>query len=217
MRLCAQLFLVVAIFSANPLFAQSIESQYDWVLKRDRSAVKVYTAKVTGSKYRAVRARMLVDGRIESLVGLVKDLENCSKWAVMCKSARLEKRISSSEAHIYTLNNLPFPVRDRDVFSHVSWQVDVRTGAISVNSRALANYMPKTRGVVRVNDAVSQWVFTPQKSGQVLVESFAHVDPNGPIPAWLVNRLMISSPFKTMLRMREEIEAGAYADYQLDF
>jgi len=96
MRLCAQLFLVVAIFSANLLFAQSIESQYDWVLKRDRSAVKVYTAKVTGSKYRAVRARMLVDGRIESLVGLVKDLENCSKWAVMCKSARLEKRNTHS-------------------------------------------------------------------------------------------------------------------------
>lgn len=216
-RLLAVIIVFFSVAWASPSFAQLLSDEYDWLLKRDRSGIKVYTAAVEGSKYRAVSATMVVEGRVESLVGLVMDLANCPNWAALCKLAQLESKTSSTEAYVYTLNDLPFPVRDRDVFSHVIWQFVPSTGAIRMRSRALNNYKPRNKGIVRVTDAVSEWVFTPQKYDKVLVQSFVHVDPNGPIPAWIVNRLVVGSPFKTMLRMREIVEAGGYAGYQLNF
>lgn len=205
------------LLHATPSAAQLLAGQYDWVLKRDRSEIKIYTAKVDDSKYRAVSGSMLVDGTVESLVGLVMDLASCQKWAAMCKSAQLDRRVSATEFFIYTVNDLPFPLRDRDAFSQVVWSRDFSTGIVRMKSYALSDYKSKVKGAVRITNAKSEWVFTPQSSGQVLVQSFVHVDPNGPVPAWIVNGLIVGSPYKTMRQMREIIEAGGYADYQPNF
>jgi len=214
--------LSVLYFLSLGLSAQPFDDELKWNLRRDRSGIKIFTAKVEGSKFRAVSASMMVDGKVESLVELVSDLENCPNWAAMCKRASLEKRISPAESYVHTVNDLPFPVRDRDVLAHVRWQRDSATGTVTMSSQAVSGdglevSLPKVKGVVRVTKANTGWFFTPQGDGTVLVQSFAHVDPNGPIPAWIVNRLLIGSPFKTMKRMREIIEQGGYADAQLAF
>jgi len=145
------------------------------------------------------------------------DLKNCQNWVAMCKLARTEKRISVTQSYVYTVNDLPFPVRDRDMLNHVIWRKDPETGAVSMDSRATKGLIPKKGYIVRINEAVSQWYFTPQDNGIVLVESFAHVNPNGPVPAWVLNRLLVGTPYRSMKRIREIIKAGGYADAQHDF
>ena len=188
-----------------------------WSLKKHKRGIQIFTAKVPNSKYVAVLSVVTVSASPASLAALVMDLDNCPKWAAMCKKARVQRWISDSELIIYSLNDAPFPVRDRDVIAKVNWLFDVESQKISMLSQAIDSPLNIKKKVVRVNQAVSEWHFTPQENGQTLVENFAHIDPNGALPAWIINALIIDSPYKTLKRMRRIAESGEYDDVNLPF
>ena len=85
-----------------------------------------------------------------------------------------------------------------------------------MTSTATAGGTAKTKAV-RIENAVSQWHFTPNGDGTTKVENFAHIDPNGPTPAWISNLMLVSAPYKSMSKMREIVESGRYADSKISF
>lgn len=207
--LCLNPFL-----SFNAL-AQETGVEYNWEEKRNRDGIVIYTSKVEGSPFKAVRGVMTVTGKVESLVALVEDLPACPDWAAMCKEARLISRDSPTRTHIYVYNDIPFPVSDRDVYALTEWEVK-DNGTVSMTSSAQPGGVEETRAV-RLVDAITQWHFTDQGDGTVQVENYAHIDPNGPTPAWITNMLLVDSPFDSMTNMRKLIESGAYADAKVAF
>lgn len=213
-RVFVQLSLTFLV-SAN-VFAQVDGVEYNWVLKRDKTGIKIFTSSVKGSKYKAIRAEMQVDASVNSLVGLVFDSPSCSKWADLCKEERLLETVSPSEHYMYVYNDIPFPVKDRDVVAHVVWEYDEIKKKATMTSIASSGRLDKTKAV-RIEKAVANWHFTALGNGKTLVENFAHIDPNGPTPAWLTNLLLVDSPFKTLKRMRKIVESGKYDDYQPGF
>ncbi len=207
-------FLVLMVSTSS--LAQVAGVDYQWKEKHHENGIQIYTSKVAGSKHKALRAVMTVKGKLNSLVALVQDNEACPKWADLCKESRIHEKVSDTENYIYSYNNLPFPVSDRDVLAHVIWQQNPISKKVSMTSIASKGRLAKTKAV-RIENAVSNWHFTPQGDGNVLVESFAHIDPNGPTPAWLSNMLLVKSPIKTMQNMRRIIEQGDYADAKASF
>ena len=189
---------------------------YDWEDQRDKKGIVIQTSSVAGSDFKAVRGEMSVKASVSSLVALVEDLASCPDWAALCKEARVEKRVSETESYAYVYNDIPFPVSDRDVYTHVVWVLDPDTNKVSMTSTATAGGTPET-GAVRIQNAVSQWHFTPNNDGTTKVENFAHINPNGPTPAWITNMMLVDSPFKSMQKMREIVEAGSYADVKIPF
>ena len=189
---------------------------YGWEEQRDKKGIVIETSSVAGSPFKAVRGEMSVKASVSSLVALVQDLESCPDWAALCKEARVEKTVSDTETYAYIYNDIPFPVSDRDVYAHVIWVQDPESKKVSMTSTATAGGTPET-GAVRIQNAVSQWHFTPNNDGTTKVENFAHIDPNGPTPAWITNMMLVDSPFKSMQKMREIVEAGTYADVKIAF
>lgn len=206
---------VVAQESIETLSYQT--SSLDWSLKKSKRGIQIYTSKVAGSKYVAVLSVMTVDAPVENLVALLVDFEYCSKWAAMCKEAKVLNAISATESIVYSLNDAPFPVRDRDVVAKVNWAVSHNPHKVSMYSRAISSSENLKKGVVRVNQALSEWHFTAQKNGQTLVENFAHIDPNGALPAWVINLLVIDSPFKSFKNMRRTVESDRYRNSVIPF
>lgn len=210
----ACLIIMLLPFTA---FAQLEGVSYDWKEKRNKKGIMIATSSVEGSPFKAVRGEMIVKGSVSALVALVEDLAACPKWAAMCKEGRVEKRISGSESYAYIYNDIPFPVKDRDVYTHVVWTRAADTKRVSMTSTATLGGTAKTKKAVRIENAVSQWHFTPQGDGTTLVENFGHIDPNGPTPAWISNLMLVDSPYKSMKKMRELIESGEYADAEVAF
>lgn len=207
----SNLFFIVVLMSPFVASAQLDGVSYDWKEQKNKQGVSISTSSVEGSSFKAVRGEMTIKGSVASLFALVEDTSACADWAAMCKEARLEKRVSVSESYIYVYNDIPFPVSDRDVYTHVVWTRDPATKRVSMTSTAAQGGSAKTKAV-RIENAVSQWHFTPNADGTIKVENFAHIDPNGPTPAWITNMMLVDAPYKTMLKMREIIESGAYAD-----
>lgn len=206
-----QWFVLLVLLMPLTATAQLSGVDYEWTEKKNSDAIQIYTSPVAGSAFKAVRGEMVVKASVSSLVALVDDLPVCADWADLCRESRLEKRISAIETYVYVYNDIPFPVSDRDVYAHVVWSKDAASGRVTMTSKATAGGTPETKAV-RISNAVSQWHFTPINETSTKVESFAHIDPNGPTPAWLTNLMLVSSPFKTMTRMREIVESGQYAE-----
>lgn len=196
--------------------ASSWESNLVWKLRRDRDGIQVYTAKVPGSKYKAVFATVRVKSDINTMLGLMLDLPRCSRWISMCKQVRIEKQLSDTESLMYSYNDVPFPASDRDVYSKVTWSMD-ESGSITMQSIAMDTEKPKVRRAVRVTDAISKWRFIPEGDEYTLVENYVHADPNGAVPGWLANMLIVNAPFNTLKKMRTLLESGEYDDAEVDW
>ncbi len=208
-----------AALTANPElspFADDASNQ--WQQERDRNGISVHTKSVEGSPYRAVKAVMRVNASLSELVALVQDSTACKDWAAHCKSSEIVAQQSPTEMLVYTLNDLPWPVANRDAVTRVVWQQDPETLTVTMSAKIVAEEsVPKKKGAVRLQQGVTSWEFAPAGEGQVQVISKAHIDPEGATPAWLTNQLLVGAPFDTMAAMRKLVESGAYAQAKVGF
>jgi len=187
----------------------------DWEVQRHRDDIKVYTREVPDSKYKEVRAVMRMQTPLMPLVGLVMDTDACPELAELCKEAYVVEQESESELYIYSYNDIPFPATDRDAVTRVNWTQDdayvVRMEAVTVEGM-----VPATKAV-RVLKGVTSWEFKPVGGGEVEITTRAHIDPGGPIPAFITNMLLVDTPFKTLKNMRRIIHEGRYQDAMFSF
>lgn len=209
-----KLGFVLALIGSYPLAAQA----QAWELRRDKDGIQVHTRAVEGSPYDAVRtSTRMSDVRLSALVALIEDAEACPDWADSCAESYLFERISDTESLIYTHNDMPFPVKDRDVLAEVKWSQDPVTFEVEMQSRATVGKMEEVRGRLRLTQAQARWDFTPQADGSVLVSNEAHINPGSALPGWVTNMLLIDAPFETMKSFVSEVRNPKYVDAQLSF
>jgi len=189
----------------------------DWVLERNSDGIQVFTQNVKDSPFDAVRAVMVVEAKLNALVGLVRDAAACPEWAELCKESRNYEVVSEQELYVYSYNDIPWPVKDRDALTHVVWNQDPETLAVTMTAVATRDLLPVTKGAVRIVNAKTRWIFTPTENGNVEVISEAHIDPNGPTPAWITNLLLVETPFKTLQGMRRLVQTGRYDESEFSF
>ena len=209
-------YYLLTVFVLLPGLAFGAES--DWELKRDREGIQVYTRNVEGSPYDAVRSVTEIDGvRLSAMVALIVDAEACPDWADRCDESYLVEQISETESLVYTNNDMPFPVKDRDVLAHVIWQQDAESLTVTMRSSATTDKMEEVDGRLRLTQANASWVFEPLDGDRVRVVNEAHIDPGSALPGWVTNMLLVDTPFETMKAFVAEVVAPKYRDAEVTF
>lgn len=199
-----------------PSLANSAEPAEEWQLRRDKDGIQVYTRAVEGSANKEVRSEMIVPNPLNELVGLVVDTEACPDWAALCKESFVAESVSPREAFIYTYNDLPWPVTDRDAVGHVKWAMH-EDGSVTMHVDIVAGKVPEKKRIIRLSYGKTSWTFRPNAEGGTDVNSYAHLDPGGAVPSWLTNILLVDSPFDTMRDMRSIVASGKYQGTSIDF
>ncbi len=202
-------FLILLMMSWCTASVSATTEDNGWELKRQQEGISVFTRKVDGSKHRAIRAEMVIPQSPRAAAALVRDTKACSRWAALCKESYVFDRVSSSEAYVYTYNDVPWPVKDRDALAHVIWHRDETSGAISMVATATDGLMEPTKAV-RIVNGVTRWWFIPTTEDDTRVVTEAHIDPAGPTPAWITNLLLVDSPYQTLFNMRDVLASGEY-------
>ena len=160
---------------------------------------------------------MTITASLGELVALVRDAAACMDWAALCAKAELVEILSETEGYVYTLNDLPWPISDRDVVAHVLWSQSPTDLAVTMSATVVSGKLPIEEGVVRLSYGVVSWQFIPVGMGKIEIVSHAHLDPGGVTPAWLTNRLLVDSPFDTMVGMREMTNVDRYKNSSFEF
>lgn len=209
---------VAVLLSVSSVSMAQAPADTDWEIKKDQDGIQIYTRSVAGSRFKAVRSVMMSDFRLASVVALIRDNSACTRWADLCKESRVLEEISETESLAYNLNDIPWPVKDRDAITRVVWEADAQTGAVRMTATAIeSDLVPASKKAVRLKNAVTKWILTPQEDGRLEIANEGHIDPSGPTPAWMTNLLLVDSPFKTMKSLRLEMSEDRYTDSNFDF
>ncbi len=108
------LTILLSIFIAFPMYSQG-----EWELRKEKEGIKVYTRDVEGSKIQEYKAVAIVDGKLSSVIAVMKDIENYPDFLKNLIETRLIEANDTFQLH-YLINKTPWPVTNRDgVFSSV--------------------------------------------------------------------------------------------------
>lgn len=212
--------LSLSMFSVN----QATAEQGEWKSSKEKNGIKTFSKKIAGSKYKAIKGETTLAIPVAKLVAVINDADACAEWADLCKKSVVIKQVSNAEAYVYTLNDMPWPVKDREVTAHLIWSKNEQ-GSVTMISEAVIEIpsedsnksVEKTKGVVRIETANARWDFTPLSDNKTLTQFEIHMNPNGKIPGWLLNRLVLDSPFTTFKSLAAQASKEKYNNAVLPF
>lgn len=214
-RICSARLIVgflLAIFSIGVL-----AEPYSWKLEKDDEGIKIYTATIDGSDFRAFRASMTVTATLNQVVAMHVDPDTVSEWLYDCKKSELIKKVKENEYYIYYVSDAPWPVQDRDYVLHSTITQNPDNHIVTINFDAVTDYMETSDECVRMAKVAGYWRFEPKSGGKVYIEYQVHADPNGAIPAWLANSAVVEQPFETMKTIRVQMLKQKYVEADVAF
>lgn len=213
MRLITQIILILLCLQVLNVNA----NETAWRLEKDNNGIQIYTRPVAGSEYREIRAVATIQGRVSSIVALLQDMSYWPKLNKIISSAELYQQLDGNESQLYFQMDMPWPVTDRDVLYHRTVLQNDEDKSVTLTDRAIAGILPNKDGKVRVVESVQKWSLTPNDQGGVRVTWVTHTDPNGPLPARVINWLSVGPPHDSMSVLQAAIEGGEFADVKLEY
>lgn len=183
--------LIYCFFTLYPLFGFG----EGWVHITTKNDIDIYSKLLPNSPIKALRAEGLVNGRIEDIVAILRDVASAKEWVPNLVDRSYVQNISDTEAVLYDVNDLPWPVTDRDSVVHhkLSISEDQKSLILNFNSTEHEN-APKGKKYIRAIISKGEIVFTP-KANKTYVRVTILVDPMGEIPKFVVNLVQVNMPY----------------------
>lgn len=200
------LVIVLLVVTSQASADQGQDLDSGWTLRRESAELKILTRDIIGSDLKAVRIETTLAAQLDEVATLLIQPLRRRDWDEMCKSVKI---LSTSEhtTRAYYHYDMPWPVHDRDIIL----QTDVhREGeSLVINSNAISDAYAPDPERVRVSEAWYHWQLSPAANGNTAVIAEMFMDPAGPIPAWLLNRLALTQPVKTIERLNQVLKLEA--------
>ena len=192
------------VWVLNALLCGSVSAaaDYPWELQKDEEGITVYTRKVEGSPVLEFRGETIIDVPVEKAAAFYEQENRITEWFHRAKESRLIKKVSDTESLVYFAADLPWPFFDRDGIYQRMRSVDPATGAVIYELHSAPDDYPPQKRRVRIVYLDAEWRFTPLPDGRTQVNCRTHTAPGGYIPPALLNRFVISLPFKTLHNLR---------------
>jgi ribosome-associated toxin RatA of RatAB toxin-antitoxin module len=181
-----------------------------WDLAKKQDGITVYTRSVKGSGFKEYKAIANIRASLSSMVAIVEDIEAYPSWIHTCKEGKLLKRINEKETYNYTINDAPWPVKDRDAAVHNKISQNPEDRVVTIEIKGIPDYIPEKPGLQRVKKIDGFWRFTPLGNDTVEVVYQVHSEPGGNLPSWLVNSIVVDQPFYTLVNMQKMVTQPKY-------
>jgi hypothetical protein len=183
-----------------------------WHLEKDdaKKDIQVFTREIPGSELKEFRGVTHIKAPVSAFVALLKDPEQATSWMHNVKKFDVMETRSDLENIVYTVNDTPWPVTNRDVYIRSVFSQDPSTFAVTVTLTGLADYKPKNDNFIRMPALTGAWTFTPQQNGIVEVSYQVHANPGGSLPNWLVNAIVVDTPYNTLNNLQKKVDNVKY-------
>lgn len=206
----------------------SAQAQGDgWALKVEdpQNQISVYYRTHTSGNIE-FRGITFIETSLSSLVACLQDVDSMPKWVYNLKSAKVLKKVSDVEAYTYTINSTPFPFSSRDSIVHTIIKQDPKSYQVTIRGKAVPDYLPEQKNLVRLTAVNSFWQFTPISTGKTKIVFQGFGEPGGNIPAsvsrssvfrWASEKLLWKLPMETLKNLHIHIRHEEYQRAALPF
>lgn len=178
-----------------------------WRSDKHQDGIQVFSREVDGSSTRAIKAEVDINAAFDKTVALLLDASQRPRWDEICAEATVHTQLSDNEDIIYVVNDLPWPVSDRDMVLRRQWSVTTDQSRAEINARIEDGLLPNVAGRIRVKQAKGVWTVVRTGKSSVRVSTVIHAEAGGPIPGWLMNTLSVQGPYKALYNIRHILES----------
>jgi len=108
--------MIVLVVSMAFFTATNAHSS-EWDLRKDKSAIQVYTKKVEHSDHFSFKGTSRISTNIQSLVNLMRDMSVMDQWLATCREPVVIEEPDTVSRLIHMKNDSPFSlaISDRDI------------------------------------------------------------------------------------------------------
>jgi len=208
---CALLVFAVAASARAEL---PNETDEEWTLRKEADHIRVYTIDQPDSSFKAFKAVAVLDTPIENLMAVMANPGSCVEWVHNCTESYAFGDGEFHDRFAYSVNDMPWPVTDRDYVLRIRTHGNQASGEIVMDLNAMPDQRAENGSRVRVDRSDTLYRFTPDgdKTRMVWIQ---HTDPNGSLPGWLVNSLLVDIPVRSMEELERIANREKYQGYEL--
>ena len=192
----------------------------DWkIVKEDKeNNITIYyrTLETGNTEFKGIT---YIDSSLNSFVALIDDFDRMPEWAYRTEKVVRLTQISNKEAYVYTVHPMPWPFMPRDsvLLSHIDQ--NPQTLVITIEGRAVPDYIPLHADYVRIRSGESFWQLTPKEENTIEVVFQGYGEPGGSLSESVFTSAIFRSlvklylwklPYKTLKHMRQQIQNEKY-------
>ncbi|NJN33856.1 MAG: hypothetical protein HC817_06000 [Saprospiraceae bacterium] len=156
--------------------------------KQENGHFKVYVRDCNDSPIKEFKLNDRFMGDFQKLVKVMDDTETTKLLSDNCTEARVVKNITADEYVQYFYFNMPTGITDRDCVTKIIIKRTPTTYA-SYSESYGDELVSAQKHVIRLKKVRASFYFELYEDGTIGMEYCGRTDPNGWIPAWLVNML----------------------------
>lgn len=180
-------------------------SQNEWKLKKNQNNIKIYTRSVENINFDEYKASITLETSINAVLTELLDAPNYTDNHETGISYYV-KSISDNQHVFYAHKKLPWPIKDRDVITLLTVE-KLSNKKIKLSLESLPEALPEKDKTIRVKTLMGHWLLE-EKDDKTMITQQLYIDPQGSLPAFVVNNLLIKGPFKTFSELKETIKAS---------
>ncbi|WP_369602850.1 START domain-containing protein [Hahella sp. SMD15-11] len=214
-----QLFFRISfliLFWANSALAADIPLEAeDWTLATEQDGIILYTRPQPDSSYKAFKAVTVLDAPLNDVLAVMADPQSCLAWVKGCIHVEGFDERSFNDRYAYSVNDMPWPVKDRDYVIHIVTTAREIPGTVVMHMTAAPEKRPVSADLVRVTVTQTHYYFTPTEDGRTRMVWLQHAEPGGVLPAWLVNALIVDIPVESIRALQKVVKQPRYQGYHL--
>ncbi|KPP98163.1 START domain-containing protein [Marinobacter sp. HL-58] len=205
--------MVSAMVSAMALAELPDEEAEGWSLRKETDNIRVFTVDQPDSSFKAFKAEAVLDVPIENIMAVMANPQSCVEWVHNCSESYAFGDGDFHDRYAYSVNDMPWPVTDRDYVIRIHTRGD-RNGEIVMDLNAIPEQREDESDYVRVDKSDTLYRFTPE-GDQTRMIWVQHTEPNGSIPGWLVNSLLVDIPIRSMEQLERVARKDRYQNHDL--
>lgn len=180
--------------------------EQEWELKRNTNNIQVYTRELDSTKINEYKAILKVNTSLEKVLEVLTDGNGLKNWNYKTPESELIAKISETEFIVWMQNDLPWPISDRDNISRVTInQVSEEVYKIDI-SPADSTYIKANKNVIRMDNFKGNWLIRNVDKNTVEITQQMYGDPNGSLPAWLINSILTTFPYHSFEKLKGILE-----------
>jgi ribosome-associated toxin RatA of RatAB toxin-antitoxin module len=184
----------------------------DWRLEKSQEHTEVFsrenTHTQTNSDYKEILAITLVKVSPLALLNLLNDIKRAPQWIDNCVGVNILSSQDEDKKIVQSTFSAPWPLLDRDMVTKSTTKFTDKQIIIEISD--VGDLYPTSQKIVRMVDVHGRWTIKSIDKNLVEIRYQGSGNPAGNIPAWLANKVLIDSTFKTFINLSQIITDDSY-------
>jgi len=176
-------------------------SQTNWEIAKNKEEIQIWVRNYKDSPYKEYKATTQIK---TSLKKVIQELLEAPTYTENCEDGVSHLiYIDNMEYFFYVRNEFPWPIKDRDVVSKLTIE-NISSDKVKLHIEAAYDALPIVKGTLRIQDLSGYWLLE-EKDDTVTITQQLYINPEGSLPPFIVNSLLVTGPFKTFLALKKTL------------